>query len=147
MSGKEICKFSGNYPSKDPFVDILSFLLWPYVSEGVSFSSPLSYHSYSSQGFQLLPSPHPLPQPHFPKLCGDHSLWGSLSLACYQPLACLYCCSQYLRTGTFEEEMLLWRRFLDNKVLLSCGKAFECSEPGWFRIIFADKTHRLQLGE
>uniref|UniRef100_A0A8C8RR89 Aminotransferase class I/classII large domain-containing protein n=1 Tax=Pelusios castaneus TaxID=367368 RepID=A0A8C8RR89_9SAUR len=54
---------------------------------------------------------------------------------------------KYLRTGTFEEEVLLWRRFLDNKVLLSCGKAFECSEPGWFRIIFADKTHRLQLGE
>uniref|UniRef100_A0A8C6ZK90 1-aminocyclopropane-1-carboxylate synthase homolog (inactive) n=1 Tax=Nothoprocta perdicaria TaxID=30464 RepID=A0A8C6ZK90_NOTPE len=54
---------------------------------------------------------------------------------------------KYLRTGTFEEEMLLWRRFLDNKVLLSCGKAFECSEPGWFRIIFADKIHRLQLGE
>ncbi|NWU91919.1 1A1L1 protein, partial [Upupa epops] len=53
---------------------------------------------------------------------------------------------KYLRTGTFEEEMLLWRRFLDNKVLLSCGKAFECSEPGWFRIIFADKTPRLQLG-
>ncbi|NXO00391.1 1A1L1 protein, partial [Rhinopomastus cyanomelas] len=53
---------------------------------------------------------------------------------------------KYLRTGTFEEEMLLWRRFLENKVLLSCGKAFECSEPGWFRIIFADKTHRLQLG-
>ncbi|XP_061466803.1 1-aminocyclopropane-1-carboxylate synthase-like protein 1 isoform X1 [Rhineura floridana] len=53
---------------------------------------------------------------------------------------------KYLRRGTFEEEMLLWRRFLDNKVLLSCGKAFECSEPGWFRIIFADKIHRLQLG-
>uniref|UniRef100_A0A672TNW0 Aminotransferase class I/classII large domain-containing protein n=1 Tax=Strigops habroptila TaxID=2489341 RepID=A0A672TNW0_STRHB len=54
---------------------------------------------------------------------------------------------KYLKTGTFEEEMLLWKRFLDNKVLLSCGKAFECSEPGWFRIIFADKTHRLQLGQ
>ncbi|XP_027754056.1 1-aminocyclopropane-1-carboxylate synthase-like protein 1 isoform X1 [Empidonax traillii] len=53
---------------------------------------------------------------------------------------------KYLKTGTFEEELLLWKRFLDNKVLLSCGKAFECSEPGWFRIIFADKTHRLQLG-
>uniref|UniRef100_A0ACB8G470 Uncharacterized protein n=2 Tax=Sphaerodactylus townsendi TaxID=933632 RepID=A0ACB8G470_9SAUR len=53
---------------------------------------------------------------------------------------------KYLKRQTFEEEMLLWRRFLDNKVLLSCGKAFECSEPGWFRIIFADKTHRLQLG-
>ncbi|KAH0620776.1 hypothetical protein JD844_021533 [Phrynosoma platyrhinos] len=52
----------------------------------------------------------------------------------------------YLRRATFEEEMLLWRRFLDNKVLLSHGKGFECSEPGWFRIIFADKMHRLQLG-
>ncbi|XP_069479420.1 1-aminocyclopropane-1-carboxylate synthase-like protein 1 isoform X2 [Ambystoma mexicanum] len=53
---------------------------------------------------------------------------------------------KYLRTGTFEEEVILWRHFLANKVLLSCGKAFECCEPGWFRIIFADKTHRLQLG-
>ncbi|XP_054828806.1 1-aminocyclopropane-1-carboxylate synthase-like protein 1 isoform X1 [Eublepharis macularius] len=53
---------------------------------------------------------------------------------------------KYLKRRTFEEEMVLWRRFLDNKILLSCGKAFECSEPGWFRIIFADKMHRLQLG-
>ncbi|XP_066490993.1 probable inactive 1-aminocyclopropane-1-carboxylate synthase-like protein 2 [Tiliqua scincoides] len=53
---------------------------------------------------------------------------------------------KYLKRGTFEEEMALWKRFLDNKVLLSCGKAFECGEPGWFRIIFADKMHRLQLG-
>ncbi|XP_037378321.1 1-aminocyclopropane-1-carboxylate synthase-like protein 1 isoform X1 [Talpa occidentalis] len=53
---------------------------------------------------------------------------------------------QYLREGTFEEEMLLWRRFLDNKVLLSFGKAFECQEPGWFRLVFSDKAHRLRLG-
>ncbi|XP_018115774.1 1-aminocyclopropane-1-carboxylate synthase-like protein 1 isoform X2 [Xenopus laevis] len=53
---------------------------------------------------------------------------------------------KYLRAPTFEEEVILWRSFLDNKVLLSCGKAFECSEPGWFRVIFSDKTHRLQLG-
>ncbi|KAM9301568.1 1-aminocyclopropane-1-carboxylate synthase-like protein 1 [Gastrophryne carolinensis] len=53
---------------------------------------------------------------------------------------------KYLRAPTFEEEVMLWRDFLENKVLLSCGKAFECSEPGWFRIIFSDKTHRLQLG-
>ncbi|KAG9467953.1 1-aminocyclopropane-1-carboxylate synthase-like protein 1 [Eleutherodactylus coqui] len=53
---------------------------------------------------------------------------------------------KYLRAPTFEEEVSLWRDFLDNKVLLSCGKAFECAEPGWFRIIFSDKTHRLQLG-
>lgn len=43
--------------------------------------------------------------------------------------------------------MLLWRKFLDNKVLLSAGKAFECKEPGWFRLIFSDKAHRLRLGE
>ncbi|XP_045681683.1 1-aminocyclopropane-1-carboxylate synthase-like protein 1 [Phyllostomus hastatus] len=53
---------------------------------------------------------------------------------------------KYLPEATFEEEMLLWHRFLDNKVLLSFGKAFECKEPGWFRLIFSDKAHRLRLG-
>ncbi|KAM4845481.1 1-aminocyclopropane-1-carboxylate synthase-like protein 1 isoform 1-T3 [Thomomys bottae] len=53
---------------------------------------------------------------------------------------------KYLHKATFEEEMLLWRRFLDNKVLLSLGKAFECKEPGWFRVIFSDKAQRLRLG-
>nr|XP_015193578.1 PREDICTED: 1-aminocyclopropane-1-carboxylate synthase-like protein 1 [Lepisosteus oculatus] len=53
---------------------------------------------------------------------------------------------KYLREETFEEELTLWRQFLNNKVLVSCGKAFHCSTPGWFRIVFADKTHRLQLG-
>lgn len=55
--------------------------------------------------------------------------------------------SQYLREGTFEEEALLWRHFLDNKVLLSSGKTFECKEPGWFRVVFSDKENRLRLGE
>ncbi|KAM4848914.1 1-aminocyclopropane-1-carboxylate synthase-like protein 1 [Urocitellus parryii] len=53
---------------------------------------------------------------------------------------------KYLRKATFEEEMLLWRRFLDNKVLLSFGKAFECKEPGWFRVVFSDRPQRLRLG-
>ncbi|KAM6158293.1 1-aminocyclopropane-1-carboxylate synthase-like protein 1 [Rhynchocyon petersi] len=53
---------------------------------------------------------------------------------------------KYLPEATFEGESLLWRRFLDNKVLLSFGKAFGCKEPGWFRFIFSDKTHRLRLG-
>ncbi|XP_015687198.1 1-aminocyclopropane-1-carboxylate synthase-like protein 1 [Protobothrops mucrosquamatus] len=53
---------------------------------------------------------------------------------------------KYLRKKTFEEEMLLWRRFLDKKILLSPGNSFECNEPGWFRIIFADKMNRLRLG-
>ncbi|KAG3285435.1 1-aminocyclopropane-1-carboxylate synthase-like protein 1 [Ictidomys tridecemlineatus] len=53
---------------------------------------------------------------------------------------------KYLRKATFEEEMLLWRRFLDNKVLLFFGKFFECKEPGWFRVVFSDRLHRLRLG-
>jgi len=53
---------------------------------------------------------------------------------------------KFLPEATFKEEMLLWRRFLDNKVLLSCGKTFECKEPGWFRLVFSDKAHRLCLG-
>ncbi|XP_037021996.2 1-aminocyclopropane-1-carboxylate synthase-like protein 1 [Artibeus jamaicensis] len=53
---------------------------------------------------------------------------------------------KYMPEATFEEEMLLWHRFLDNKVLLSFGKAFQCKEPGWFRLVFSDKAHRLRLG-
>uniref|UniRef100_G1SSW1 Exostosin glycosyltransferase 2 n=1 Tax=Oryctolagus cuniculus TaxID=9986 RepID=G1SSW1_RABIT len=53
---------------------------------------------------------------------------------------------KYLPQATFKEEELLWRRFLDGKVLLSSGKAFQCKEPGWFRIVFTDKAHRLRLG-
>lgn len=68
--------------------------------------------------------------------------WGS-SL-CPEPLPAPF---QYLRKATFEEERLLWRRFLDNKVLLLFGKAFECKEPGWFRVVFSDRPQRLRLGE
>ncbi|XP_072474447.1 1-aminocyclopropane-1-carboxylate synthase-like protein 1 isoform X2 [Notamacropus eugenii] len=53
---------------------------------------------------------------------------------------------RYLHSGTFEEELSLCRRFLGNKVLLTCGKGFQCLEPGWFRLVFSDKIHRLQLG-
>ncbi|KAG8125971.1 hypothetical protein E2320_021088, partial [Naja naja] len=53
---------------------------------------------------------------------------------------------KYLRKRTLEEEMLLWKRFLDKKVLLSPGTSFECNEPGWFASLFADKMNRLRLG-
>nr|XP_040019190.1 1-aminocyclopropane-1-carboxylate synthase-like protein 1 isoform X1 [Gasterosteus aculeatus aculeatus] len=53
---------------------------------------------------------------------------------------------EYLRESTFEEELALWRRFLRHKVVLSCGQAFFCPTPGWFRIVFADQQHHLQLG-
>ncbi|KAM9495770.1 1-aminocyclopropane-1-carboxylate synthase-like protein 1 isoform 1-T3 [Clarias gariepinus] len=54
--------------------------------------------------------------------------------------------SKYLKEHTFAEELRLWRCFLQHRVLLSCGQAFSCSSPGWFRIIFSDQHHRLQLG-
>lgn len=53
---------------------------------------------------------------------------------------------KYLRESSFEEELSLWRCFLRHKVVLSCGQAFSCSMPGWFRIVFADQQHHLQLG-
>lgn len=53
---------------------------------------------------------------------------------------------KYLRDLTFEDELSLWRCFLRHKVLLSCGQAFSCSTPGWFRIVFADQQHHLELG-
>ncbi|XP_029379261.1 1-aminocyclopropane-1-carboxylate synthase-like protein 1 isoform X2 [Echeneis naucrates] len=63
--------------------------------------------------------------------------------------ACLYVWAdlrKYLRESSFEEELALWRSFLRHKVVLSCGQAFFCSTPGWFRFVFADQQHHLQLG-
>uniref|UniRef100_A0A096LWI6 1-aminocyclopropane-1-carboxylate synthase homolog (Arabidopsis)(non-functional) n=1 Tax=Poecilia formosa TaxID=48698 RepID=A0A096LWI6_POEFO len=54
---------------------------------------------------------------------------------------------KYLNKSSFEEELSLWRCFLRHKVLLSCGQAFSCSTPGWFRIVFADQQPQLQLGQ
>ncbi|KAM7396503.1 hypothetical protein PAMP_019538 [Pampus punctatissimus] len=53
---------------------------------------------------------------------------------------------KYLRESSFEEELSMWRCFLRHKVVLSCGQAFSCSTPGWFRIVFADQQNQLQLG-
>uniref|UniRef100_H3D3P3 1-aminocyclopropane-1-carboxylate synthase homolog (Arabidopsis)(non-functional) n=1 Tax=Tetraodon nigroviridis TaxID=99883 RepID=H3D3P3_TETNG len=53
---------------------------------------------------------------------------------------------KYLAEPTFEDELCLWRHFLKHKVVLSCGQAFSCSTPGWFRIVFSDQDHRLRLG-
>uniref|UniRef100_UPI003AAA7613 1-aminocyclopropane-1-carboxylate synthase-like protein 1 isoform X2 n=1 Tax=Centroberyx gerrardi TaxID=166262 RepID=UPI003AAA7613 len=53
---------------------------------------------------------------------------------------------KYLRESSFVEELSLWRCFLRHKVVLICGQAFSCSTPGWFRLVFADQQHHLQLG-
>nr|KAF6436768.1 1-aminocyclopropane-1-carboxylate synthase-like protein (inactive) like [Molossus molossus] len=52
---------------------------------------------------------------------------------------------EYLDPCTFEEELLLYRRFLDNKLLLSPGKSYMCKEPGWFRLTFSDKFLHLKV--
>ncbi|XP_004708479.1 probable inactive 1-aminocyclopropane-1-carboxylate synthase-like protein 2 [Echinops telfairi] len=51
---------------------------------------------------------------------------------------------KYLHPCTFEEEQILHRHFVRNKVLLSPGQSFMCKEPGWFRLVFADKRPRLE---
>ncbi|XP_032344393.1 probable inactive 1-aminocyclopropane-1-carboxylate synthase-like protein 2 isoform X3 [Camelus ferus] len=53
---------------------------------------------------------------------------------------------KYLDPCTFEEELLLHRRFLDKKLILSCGKTFMCKEPGWFRLVFAATPLLLKHG-
>ncbi|KAG5273941.1 hypothetical protein AALO_G00157430 [Alosa alosa] len=54
--------------------------------------------------------------------------------------------SKFLSEASFPAELELWRRFLRHRVVLSCGQAFSCSSPGWFRIVFSDEESRLQLG-
>ncbi|XP_035645540.1 1-aminocyclopropane-1-carboxylate synthase-like protein 1 [Oncorhynchus keta] len=53
---------------------------------------------------------------------------------------------KYLYEPSFVEELSLWRCFLRHKVVLSCGQAFHCSTPGWFRIVFTDRQQHLTLG-
>uniref|UniRef100_A0A8C4Z1I4 1-aminocyclopropane-1-carboxylate synthase homolog (Arabidopsis)(non-functional) n=1 Tax=Gadus morhua TaxID=8049 RepID=A0A8C4Z1I4_GADMO len=64
--------------------------------------------------------------------------------------ACFYLWAdlrKYLGEASFSAELSLWRVFLRHKVVLSCGQAFSCSTPGWFRIVFADEKHPLELAQ
>lgn len=54
--------------------------------------------------------------------------------------------SKYLKEMTFEEELSLWRCFIRHKVVISCGQAFHCVSPGWFRVVFSDQQHKLKQG-
>ena len=90
-----------------------------------------------------------------------HSLSHSLSITLCSPSVSLCVCLtltllclslglslwQYLREASFAEELSLWRCFLRHKVVLSCGQAFSCSTPGWFRIVFTQQQRHLQLGQ
>ncbi|KAL5718689.1 1-aminocyclopropane-1-carboxylate synthase [Ranunculus cassubicifolius] len=44
-----------------------------------------------------------------------------------------------LKESTYEEEMKLWRVIINEvKLNVSPGSSFNCSEPGWFRVCFAN---------
>ncbi|RXM99587.1 1-aminocyclopropane-1-carboxylate synthase-like protein 1 [Acipenser ruthenus] len=53
---------------------------------------------------------------------------------------------KFLKTQTFEAEMDLWWKLIHEKVYISPGQAFYCSEPGWFRLVFSDTVNKIQLG-
>ncbi|KAG6391094.1 hypothetical protein SASPL_148843 [Salvia splendens] len=71
-------------------------------------------------------------------------LKGSAGLYCWMDLRRL------LKAATFEAEMELWRVIVnDVRINVSPGASFHCSEPGWFRVCFAnmdDETMRVALG-
>ncbi|CAN8254030.1 unnamed protein product [Cochlearia groenlandica] len=55
---------------------------------------------------------------------------------------------QMLKDETFESEMALWRVIINEvKINVSPGSSFHCSEPGWFRVCFANMDEKtLQIG-
>ncbi|MEE6466611.1 hypothetical protein FKM82_007009 [Ascaphus truei] len=53
---------------------------------------------------------------------------------------------KFLKSQTFEAEMELWRKLTAGKLYIAPGKAFDCYEPGWFRLIFSVSSDVLQLG-
>jgi len=45
---------------------------------------------------------------------------------------------QFLRKPTFEEEMVLWRKLVDEcNVVFTPGCSMHCDEPGWYRCCYA----------
>ncbi|KAK4435400.1 1-aminocyclopropane-1-carboxylate synthase [Sesamum alatum] len=64
---------------------------------------------------------------------GIGSLKSNAGLYCWMDLRRL------LKEATFEAELELWRVIInDVKLNVSPGASFHCSEPGWFRVCFAN---------
>ncbi|KAL2517196.1 1-aminocyclopropane-1-carboxylate synthase-like protein 1 [Abeliophyllum distichum] len=74
---------------------------------------------------------------------GIESLKGNAGLYCWMDLRRL------LKEPTFEAEMELWHVIINEvKLNVSPGVSFHCSEPGWFRVCFAnmdDETMRIAV--
>ncbi|MFS7926802.1 putative 1-aminocyclopropane-1-carboxylate synthase [Helianthus anomalus] len=53
---------------------------------------------------------------------------------------------QFLKEPTFESEMTFWRIIIKElKLTVSPGQSFHCSEPGWFRVCFANTDDETTL--
>ncbi|XP_047972358.1 1-aminocyclopropane-1-carboxylate synthase-like [Salvia hispanica] len=64
---------------------------------------------------------------------GIWNLEGNAGLFCWMDLRRL------LKAATYEAELELWRLIVNEvKLNVSPGAAFHCSEPGWFRVCFAN---------
>ncbi|KAJ1443522.1 Pyridoxal phosphate-dependent transferase, major domain [Sesbania bispinosa] len=68
-----------------------------------------------------------------------------VNITCLPSNAGLFCWMNLrtlLKEQTFEGEMMLWRVIVnDVKLNVSPGSAFNCSEPGWYRVCFANMDH------
>ncbi|KAM8967128.1 1-aminocyclopropane-1-carboxylate synthase-like protein 1 [Pelodytes ibericus] len=51
---------------------------------------------------------------------------------------------KFLTSQTLKAEMELWHKINELKVYIAPGKAFECCEPGWFRLTFSLPRETLQ---
>ncbi|XP_043695889.1 1-aminocyclopropane-1-carboxylate synthase-like [Telopea speciosissima] len=67
---------------------------------------------------------------------------GKVGLGCLKSNAGLFCwmdLRKLLKEATLEAEMELWHVLVnDVKLNVSPGSSFHCSEPGWFRVCFAN---------
>lgn len=67
---------------------------------------------------------------------------GKEGISCLESNAGLFCwmdLRQLLEEATKEAEMDLWQTIIhDVKLNVSPGSSFHCSEPGWFRVCFAN---------
>jgi len=80
------------------------------------------------------------------RLAERHQVFTSglaeVGIRCLESNAGLFCwmdLSSMLKEATAEEELALWRVIINVvKLNVSPGTSFHCSEPGWFRVCFAN---------
>ena len=67
---------------------------------------------------------------------------GKAGIECLKGNAGLFCwmnLSPFLETPTRESELAIWRVIVDEvKLNVSPGSSCHCSDPGWFRVCFAN---------